>query len=304
MADTRYWKRWYQVPRPKAVRGGIRPKNKKGAFAETWWGQRWLDTLEAFEIGERLSRGKTYARKGQVLDIVLERGLVRGEVQGSRTRPYKVTMAFKQWEPKVWDDVFEIISTQAVISAGLLSGELPEELEVALQEKGINLFPRAYEDMETRCTCPDWSNPCKHIAAVAYLLASELDRDPFLIFKLRGLEREELLQRLREVNGDPAGNELARDLDFKGQQRESLLSEFSEAPRSRPNLKDFWTLPQLPPVPEKDMKKPPVNASIIKRLGRPPLWRSEQDFERIMEEFYEAFSAWGEDWLSRDKVPS
>jgi uncharacterized Zn finger protein len=88
---------WYEwgPTRPREAKGGIKARNKRGAFAESWWGRRWIEVLESFNIGERLSRGRTYARKGQVLDLTIDPGLVHAKVQGSRPRPYNVTIQMK-----------------------------------------------------------------------------------------------------------------------------------------------------------------------------------------------------------------
>ena len=84
-----------------------------------------------------------------------------------------------------------MLSQQVIFTAKLLAGEMPQDIEQAFTDAGLSLFPAQSKDLDTECSCPDWSNPCKHIAAVYYLLGEEFDRNPFLIFKLRGMEREE-----------------------------------------------------------------------------------------------------------------
>ncbi len=298
MSYRKRWNIWYPPTSPKEVKGGIKAKNKKGTFAETWWGKRWVQALESFRIGARLSRGKSYARRGQVLEIDIEKGFVAARVQGSISRAYEVEIAFEQWDNKTCNSVIQTITDQAVLSAGLLGGEMPMELEEILSKQKIDLFPRAYKDIKTSCSCPDWSNPCKHIAAVAYLLASEFDRDPFLILKLRGLDREELLLRLRTIHGDNDSLISSPDQTLEDAQRLSLISIFEDSRQSRPDIKNFWMMPDFPENLEATSSPPPVSASVIKRLGCPPLWRSEQDFQEVMDDIYQAFSAWAEEWLS------
>src|SRR5207249_770289 len=118
------------------------------------------------------------------------------KVQGSFPQPYKITIKVKELTPKDWQKLAQTLSTQAIFAARLLAGEMPQEIEQVFKDAGLSLFPEKLRDLETDCSCPDWSNPCKHIAAVYYLLGEEFDRDPFLLFKLRGLSREELVEKL------------------------------------------------------------------------------------------------------------
>ncbi|MCL4501030.1 MAG: SWIM zinc finger family protein [Deltaproteobacteria bacterium] len=152
--------------------------------------------LESFDIGERLSRGRTYARKGQVMDIELEKGAVRAAVQGFRSHPYEVKVGFRPLSRAQWLRVAAALADRFISLARLVAGEMPEDVEEIFESAKLSLFPDKLRDLETDCSCPDWSNPCKHTAAVLYLLAEEFDRDPFLLFKLRGLTREELFELL------------------------------------------------------------------------------------------------------------
>lgn len=104
---------------------------------------------------------------------------------------------------KQWDKVVEALSGQALFTAKLLAGEMPTDIEEMFAKTKVSLFPQHQEDLMTDCSCPDWSNPCKHVAAVYYLLGEEFDRDPFLLFRLRGLGRDELLQRLSRLMPAP-----------------------------------------------------------------------------------------------------
>src|SRR5262249_3493761 len=125
-----------------------------------------------------------------------EKGLVRAKVQGSRPRPYDITIRVKTIPAAGWDSLIAALSRQALFAAKLLAGEMPQDIEDVFKEVGLSLFPQKIGDLDTDCSCPDWSNPCKHIAAVYYLLGEEFDRDPFLIFALRGMSRDALLGRL------------------------------------------------------------------------------------------------------------
>src|SRR5262245_45288521 len=196
----RYYDDWYpRFPKskPRAARGGIKAQTKRGQFGESWWAKRWIAVLESFDIGARLSRGRSYARSGQVLSIDVDKGKVKARVQGSRPTPYEVAIQVKELSAGEWAKLVKALSGQALFAAKLLAGEMPQDIEEVFEGAGLSLFPEKRGDLKTSCSCPDMSNPCKHIAAVYYLLGEEFDRDPFLLFKLRGLGREALLARLQ-----------------------------------------------------------------------------------------------------------
>ena len=183
----------YVYTKPIEVRGGIRAGSKRGAFGSNWWAKRWTQTLEAFRIGSRLDRGRSYARRGQVMSVDVQPGGVTAKVQGSRKRPYDVSIEVRTISPPDWERLQEAIAEQPIIAASLLSGRMPDNIEECFLAVGLSMFPDSRDDLETDCSCPDWSNPCKHVAAVYLLLGEEFDRDPFLIFRMRGMDREDLL---------------------------------------------------------------------------------------------------------------
>ena len=136
------WWRYYTPKPAREVKGGIKAQSKRGAFATSWWGQRWIKVLESFDIGERLNRGRTYARKGQVMDIEIEKGAVRATVQGSRSRPYEVEVRFRplsraQWYPNRQGTCRTGLSTLAK----LLAGEMPEDIEEVFAQRQVVPLP-------------------------------------------------------------------------------------------------------------------------------------------------------------------
>lgn len=195
---------WYPPSRPRAVENGLKARTGRGEIGSSWWSRRFLDVLESFAMGSRLSRGRTYARKGQVISLDVLPGEVRARVQGSRTRPYVVTIGLAVFSELVWAKAEIALSEQALPSAKLLAGEVPAELEELFAACGAPLFPRLVKELDQRCSCPDGVVPCKHLAATFYLLAEAFDDDPFLILRWRGRERETLLGRLRELRADGA----------------------------------------------------------------------------------------------------
>ncbi|MGC8657302.1 MAG: SWIM zinc finger family protein [Thermoplasmata archaeon] len=190
---------WYYTPTKRIrVENGIRAKHQKGNFSDKWWAIRWIEVIESFHLGARLERGKSYARSGQVIDMHISPGKIDAKVQGSMPEPYGVTIKLRRFLDEDWEKIIDYLSSKAIYSAKLMAGEMPRDIEKPFNELHIPLFPLKYTDMETDCTCPDSSNPCKHIAAVYYIFAERFDEDPFLIFKLRGKDREDIIEDLRK----------------------------------------------------------------------------------------------------------
>ena len=269
---ARYYDRYefFRFPKsvPRAAKGGIKAQSKGGAFAKQWWGKRWIDVLESFHIGNRLQRGRSYARRGQVVSIDIEKGQVHAKVQGSRPAPYKVSIQIKPIAYKDWEEFAASVTAQPLQAAKLLAGEMPQEIEQLFNMKERALFPAKLSDIKTECSCPDWSNPCKHIAAVYYLIGEEFDRDPFLIFKLRGMTREEFSALI----GTTASAAVAQDPP------EPLPGDPAE----------FWSAKPLPPVPQS--LPPAITAALPRRLGRFPFWRADRPLLDSVEPAYRAVS--------------
>ncbi|HZR51197.1 MAG TPA: SWIM zinc finger family protein [Streptosporangiaceae bacterium] len=202
MSDWRDW----GPSRPVRVDGGVRAKSKRGAIGERWWSRRFIEVLESYGMSGRLARGRSYARAGQVLEFSLTQAMVTATVQGSRPRPYQVHIGVLPLTTPQWVRVEEQLAGQALFRAKLLAGEMPREIEEVFDECGTSLFPSRAEDMDMRCSCPDWEVPCKHLAAVCYVLAEAFDADPFQMLAWRGKGREELLGALRR---EPAPGALA-----------------------------------------------------------------------------------------------
>jgi uncharacterized Zn finger protein len=167
-------------------------------FGRTWWGGAWVDALEqrARLDENRLPRGRTYARQDRVGTLTISPGFVEAPVQGSRPHPYVVTVRVRAFGVAEWDRVLDAIAARAAHAAALLDGELPAAVLADAQEAGVELLPGPGE-VQPRCTCPDWAEPCKHAAAVCYLVADVLDADPFELLHLRGRTRAEVLEALR-----------------------------------------------------------------------------------------------------------
>jgi uncharacterized Zn finger protein len=299
-----WWRGYHGFPRkskPRRVAGGIKTKSQRGAIGETWWSRRWIEVLESFDMGARLTRGRSYARQGQVISLDIQVGVVAALVQGSRAKPYSVVIRLKPLSDKDWVNVTDAMAARAIFAAKLLAGEMPQNIEEAFNEAKRSLMPTQKRELETDCSCPDWANPCKHIAAVYYILAERFDEDPFMIFKLRGRTKEHIIEELRAkrsiaepekeaeaVSGGSPIRAMEQDLGSSTTPLESCLDTFWQA---GPGLGAFVT---LPPVPE-------IDKALLKRLGEAPFHVGGQPINRLLEQAYDAVAAAVLKLTSRDQ---
>lgn len=187
-----------------------RQPTSRRTFGATWWGQAWVDALEqrARLDPNRLPRGRTYARHSRVGVLTIEPGEVRTSVLGSRDSAYRVRLRIRPFTDAEWEVVLDAIAARAAHAAALLDGELAPGIVEDVRAAGCDLLPGPGE-ISTTCSCPDWANPCKHAAAVCYLVADRLDADPFDLLLLRGRDREAVLAglRARRAAAAPTGSE-------------------------------------------------------------------------------------------------
>jgi uncharacterized Zn finger protein len=303
---------YFEPSVPREAKGGIKAQSKRGTFGESWWARRWISVLESFNIGARLGRGRSYARRGQVLSIEIDKGKINAEVQGSRPKPYDVKMAIKTLSAADWQRLAQALSREVIFTAKLLAGQMPTDIEKVFKEANLSLFPERLKDLKTDCSCPDWSNPCKHIAAVYYLLGEEFDRDPFLIFKLRGMSREELLGALSETGKEPTSGKSRQRSRSSGKIEEPVTDIAAPEPlpsgrrrKSRSDVTEdrsqfssekieelssdvskFWNGETLPDDFFGEVRIPPMPAALPKRLGSFPFWRGEERFLDAMDKIY------------------
>lgn len=176
-----------------------------------WWAQRWIDVLESFGWIRRLARARNYAREGHVLALDFRGSKVHALVQGTAPEPYKVSLSLDPFDEEQWQYVIESLSQQAIFSAKLLAGEMPQNIEEVFTSNGLSLFPFTKFDIHSKCSCPDPANPCKHIGAVYYVLGDRFSEDPFVLFQLRGRTKEQIITALRQfrsINGEADSTEL------------------------------------------------------------------------------------------------
>ena len=173
-------------------------------YGQTWWGAQWLNSLSQIDYDNRLPRGRSYANKGSVTKIEIQQGNIHAKVKGSRPQPYTVKIEVPAMPQQQAKTLLDALALDPVVISKMLNRELdPAVLERARMMK-IDIFPARWSDLSMGCSCPDWAVPCKHRAAVLYIVAEESDRDPFVLFQLRGKKREEFLPLLDTSGADAA----------------------------------------------------------------------------------------------------
>jgi uncharacterized Zn finger protein len=274
------WQDWAdRAARPIRVEGGLVARSERGAIGSTWWSKRFIAVLESLSLGGRLSRGRTYARKGQVLELDVRPGAVTSTVQGSRPEPYAVRIRFAPLPDSAWQAVERALGEQALYRARLLAGELPGELEQLFAEVGAPLFPRESRELVMRCSCPDIAVPCKHLAATFYLLAERFDDDPFELLLWRGRSRADLLADLgadAEAHGADAGEPVSAA---------RVLTDLPALDVAAA-LDRFW----LPPVPL-PARPPTLDAPVdllLRQLPGPPPALGGEDTLDALSDVYRA----------------
>jgi uncharacterized Zn finger protein len=264
-------------------------------FTRTWWGNKFISALEKFTDEGRLSRGRGYARGSKVKSFEIKDGRAIASVRGSvnpyfgvyKEPLYTTQIAIKPISQKDWTKAIAYIASKAGFISKLILNEMPDRIEDAFSLINLNLLPTKKADFTNKCSCPDGSNPCKHIAGVYYLLAAELDRDPLLLFELRGLSKTDLHKELLK---SPLGSALAAELIVQNSEPKIAVSYYPKpmeiTPDKSMSLQEFWQGKRLPSLPESSPVSVP--AILIKKQGDyPPFWTLDRSFIATMEEFYD-----------------
>ncbi|MBW6456947.1 MAG: hypothetical protein K0A98_13785 [Trueperaceae bacterium] len=270
---------------------GVASRSQRGAFVESWWAERWVAALERLITPARLARGRNYARAGQVLSLSEETGTVLAQVQGSRRTPYRVTIGLAPLSDEAWERVFAELARRPDLAASLLAGEMPRDIDDVFAQARAALFPTAPDHLRLHCNCPDKVTVCKHIVATCYLLGEQLDEDPFLLFRLRGSGRDEVLAGLqRSASGgtgqadtdagtEPAAAHATDDRATTAANGAGTVTPLDAA--------DYWSA-SLPP-PRIDLPGERPDLSLLRRLG--PFAALDADLVALLGPAYRAVAA-------------
>lgn len=277
---------WYPKSKPRRPANGIKAQSKQ--FGKTWWAGRWLDALHALIDPGRLQRGRSYARSGQVLDLDIRSGQVDARVQGSQPQPYKVQIKIKPLSAQQWNKVADAMSAQALFAAKLLAGEMPQQIQEAFSAANVSLFPSDADDLETACSCPDWSNPCKHIAAVYYLLGEQFDADPFLIFRLRGRTKSEIISMLRARR---AATEIPAPAKTRKPKAKRITAPSEPVIPLESLTASFWIANDPLDTFRVHVCAAEIDGASVKRLGEPGFWHGKEALGETFARTYHTITA-------------
>jgi uncharacterized Zn finger protein len=260
---------------------GITARSKRGPIGGTWWSKRFIAVLEGMGHGPRMSRGRGYARSGNVLDLSVRPGEVAASVQGTRPNPYSVLLNIDVYLPEQWTRVERALAASAEYAAVLLDGRMPERIEEVFHSCGLNFFP-VRREFRTECSCPDSQRPCKHVAAACYILAERFDEDPFAMTAWRGRDRAVLLRRIEELRDEEAWQEA--DGSPQDPALSDLVDRYWECATALPA-----PLPAAPPHSAQDGAPPPVGA-ILDRLGPVGIEVDGRDVRDLLRPAYQALA--------------
>lgn len=243
-------------------------------YGNTWWGEQWLKSLSHIDYSNRLPRGRTYANKGAVTSIQFNDNVINAKVQGTRARPYRIEIVIPKFSLLQKRKIIDSISENSLILAKLLNRQLPDELMQVAEKNGAKVFPSTWQDFDMACSCPDWAVPCKHLAAVLYVISSEIDKNPGIVFQLHGLDIFKELEK-KGIKPDKKDVDIPEADSFYV---EKTTVENDKIEAEKIDLYDF----NLKAIPE-------TGETLIGLLHDNPLF-SDKDFKTILLKNYKRIS--------------
>ncbi|QLE56630.1 SWIM zinc finger family protein [Nostoc sp. TCL26-01] len=237
-----------------------------------WWSQRWLDLLDAYRFKKRLERARIYAREGNVLSIDFQGAKVLARVQGSEVEPYKVSLSLDAFSDEQWGYVIETMSQKAIFAAKLLAGEMPQNIEEVFTTNGLSLFPFTLSDVHSKCSCPDKVNPCKHVGAVYYQLGDRFSEDPFVLFQLRGRNKEQIISDLRQLRNSK--------IEVSTTETSDIQSSITQN-QDKVKFASFWQYDE-PLESSLVVIAPSTSETVLNTLGAIPLAKTEDNASDIV----------------------
>ena len=258
-------------------------------FAKTTWGQQWINSILKIGRPFRMQRGIEYAKDDRRIEnLRINKGQIFATVQGTAPTPYRVKINFDIIPDKIWETIIESLAEKTINLIMLLDGLLPENIVNIFEENKYPLFPDAIKGLKADCSCPDKAVPCKHIASVILYLSKVIDYDPFILLKIRGKSKKEILI----------------DLSLTQRSDSELISKQSEVSLEKDkNVKFSFNVPQIPiqeisskkalskaPKELKEtgfkFRKPGKFIETLENLGNPPNLENPRAFETVLKGMY------------------
>ncbi|MFC1659438.1 SWIM zinc finger family protein [Pseudomonadota bacterium] len=265
-------------------------------LTRTWWGTKFMDALSNFMEEGRLKRGRSYSGENRLLSFDLNNTDIKARIRGNKNpyfgiykEPrYNVSLSFTKIPQNKWPKIIDKISNNVGLMSKLILNEMPDNIEDVFLDFKENFLPLKPKDINSKCSCPDWENPCKHVAGVYFKVASLLDKDPFLMFQLRGISKSRLQDSLRKT-------ELGKALISSFMKDEMEIKEnnsFYTSPEiidfdQNIDLMKFWNGSKIIDQPLSNNHNETVPAILIKKQGDyPAFWHRDNSFITTMEEVY------------------
>ena len=326
------YRRRRKRPGPKKVKNGIKVRAKRGELGQGWLAKNWMDALyNSTYSSDAFPRGRTYARKGQVLSVDVKKGSVVAMVQGTAAKPYTMIMKVGIPGAEFWKCFARMLKEKPAYAAAILAGEMPGEVAGEMAARGFDLFPTRNE-LDISCGCETWSSMCKHAAAASYILAEEFDRNPLLYLKIRGIDKKEFLAMLdgepeistapepvavspprhthavgwgalQNMPSDPNPPNLSgahggkESISVSGGLVPGFRISVPAVPEGRTRLpadpREFWAYRSGAADSYDSAQAPAEPAALPKMLGRFPMWHGEGQFITLMEGIYDTASRTG-----------
>ena len=263
---------------------------------KTWWGEAFFNSLISFIDEGRLKRGRAYRTDRRILSFDIDENIVQATVRGNKNPyfgvykepKYKIKISFLKIPSNKWKEAIKKISEHPGWLSKLMLSEIPSDINEAFNDKKHGLLPKSFSDINTHCSCPDYDNPCKHIAGVYYRIAELLDVNPMLLFPIHGLPIKDLQTELRKSD---LGKVFAKQLSSSQEAHLEISKQhyypIKNISENKPyNQNKFWNMSDNWNFNEPDSQNP-ISASIIKKQGDyPPFWNRQNSFIFSMENIY------------------
>ncbi|MGH9625729.1 MAG: hypothetical protein ACRD6B_18155 [Bryobacteraceae bacterium] len=246
-------------------------------WARNWWGAAWVEKMERLAEPKRFADGEQYVRSGRLQALRFDGHIIAARVEAPDEPPYNVRIFFDPFSRGQWESLLAQVRDRAALASSMVSGNLPLEMQTAFSKAKLRFMPERYADLHLECACPDWLKPCKHQIAVWLKFAREFDRQPFLLFELRGLKRPEFLTLLQ-----------SRQSAAVAEPEEEAFPEITIPPKPEALPADpaaFWSAPELPAVSAEAPGRLLLDDSVFDRLKDWP--GVESQFHQIYDEVYE-----------------
>jgi uncharacterized Zn finger protein len=246
-------------------------------WARNWWGAAWVEKMQRLAESRRFGEGEEFARKGFVETLGFDGRTITAQVKGKVEPAFTVRISFDPFSREQWERLMSEVRDRDAVRAAIGAGELPLEIQTAFARAKLRFMPERYVDLHVECACPDWLKPCKHLVAVWLKFAGDFDRDPFLVFRLRGLQRDDLIgllgNRKAEVAAAPEPEEVP----------EVVIPLTLESLPADPVT--FWSTPALPETVAESPERLMGDDDIFERLAT---WQGiEPQFRQIYDAVYE-----------------